>query len=233
MEKYFEKISRCLKRLDDVVILHEVPALDDTVINKLKDFCKDKYQLLRPLAGNNARNFETVVICKLSAKMPVYELDETYRQSVYSVFENYLNRIIVVHSQKKDKLIVGIHIPMNCAEYWDSLIKLHSLLPKDRPIIYIGDINTFKPNTINKRKMYEFMSKGLVDFWLEKGKTHTEQTFKDGSRLDYVFITGKHCNKYRFEVHNYDNKEVMGELSDHSALMLGLPKELEPFKKGD
>ena len=50
---------------------------------------------------------------------------------------------------KTEEMIIGIHIPMDCKDYWDYLIAVHQKLPKDKMIIYIGDLNTYMPGSIN------------------------------------------------------------------------------------
>jgi endonuclease/exonuclease/phosphatase family metal-dependent hydrolase len=119
---------------------------------------------------------------------------------------------------------------------WDSLISLYKNFPKELPVICVGDFNTYTAGRINKRRMYEFMSYGLVDFWLEKGKSHNTDTFNAGTRIDYALVTDKDysalAKKYDMEVDD-STRTGVEPLSDHSAIIIGTPTELKPFRKGD
>lgn len=201
-------------------------------------------------------DFYTAAVCKKGA----YTLDESFAAVA---FEEYRNRVIVLHKTAvRDMYIIGVHIPLNgnsgfsATNYWDSLIELRRIMPKDKPVICMGDLNTCEPGHYSKSRLYEFMSKGFVDFWTEKGYGHNAEAFpeaatyvqvdkktgkKTNERLDYVLVTGKDFAKLniRYDIYTdssvlfidpVTHKERQDGLSDHSAIMLGTPSELEPFK---
>ena len=91
----------------------------------------------------------------------------------------------------------------------------------------MGDFNTYETGRINKRRMYELMSYGLVDFWLEKGESNKRATFNAGTRIDYVLVKDI---DYSALAERYDMEIDVGNdpLSDHSAIIL---KEKTPETK--
>ena len=215
-------ISENINTEDDLVILHEVtPAGYKFMSEKLSD----KFEILSPIIPENTSpRFFTAAVCQKGA----YVLDETYKNNVLCVFEEYSNRVTVLcRAAKKDMTVVGVHIPINGnsgygeTNYWESLMRLHDMLPKDKALIYAGDFNTYSPGTVNKRKLYELMSKGLVDFWLECGGCHNFPTYEKGTRIDLMLVSGKHFDelseKYVMQI---DDTVMKNKLSDHSAIIL-------------
>jgi hypothetical protein len=147
--------------------------------------------------------------------------------------------------EEPTETIVALHAPLeelDCVPFWDSLIRFHRYLHSDIPIYYIGDMNAFLPNKLQKRKMHEFMAEGVEDYWLGTGKSNNSPTHIKGQRLDYVLVSNVRLEKlyqYKdffnksemiYEPKDISDKTQKDGLSDHSAIMLGTPSELEPFK---
>ena len=235
LKPIFTQIDKYLQNDDDVLILQEVPYkfFDNDkkkfeenpclAHEKIKKYCYGKgYDILFPFKSPDSYS-QTVAVFKKGQ----YDYDETYLEYVEGKFKKYRNKIIAVCKKgKKDLRVVGVHIPMNSAEFYDSLIALHRKMPEDIPIFYIGDYNTFDANTVNERKMFAFMSEGLVDLWLKSGKSHKEATFNADTRIDYALITEKDADKYEITAdHDIRTKD---KLSDHSAIIL---KERTPEMK--
>lgn len=62
------------------------------------------------------------------------------------------------------------------------------------------------------------MSEGLIDVWIEKGNPHTKETF-EGTRIDYVLMTGKDFCNSKYEITIDDTIRKQG-YSDHSAIIM-------------
>jgi len=231
-EYYYRYILNHILAEEDLIILHEVPFVKEeeytykgnvkfkrsqdicVVYLELEKYCKDNdLEILKPLTDETAF-FRTIAIFKRGA----YKRSET---DINSVFKQYANRIIALERNiaKTEEMIIGIHIPIDCKEYWNYLIEIHKKLPQDKKIIYVGDLNTYKPGTINKNKFYELLSKGLVDIWLEKGNAHTKETFDAYTRIDYALMTGKDFDNCKYEIAIDDIIRHKG-YSDHSSIIL-------------
>ena len=228
---YFRYIRNHIVMEEDLLVLHEVPFLKEVeytyngkirfkrseeIYNlylELEEYCKENdLEILKPSTKEGAF-FRTIAIFKKGAyKRSLTEIDKEFKQ--------YANRIIALErtNAKTEEMIIGLHIPMDCKDYWDYLIAVHKELPKDKMIIYIGDLNTYMPGSINKNKFYELMSEGLIDVWIEKGNPHTKETF-EGTRIDYVLMTGKDFCNSKYEITIDDTIRKQG-YSDHSAIIM-------------
>lgn len=221
----------------DLFLLHEVPkSFAEQIANEPDTFLAVKdFQGLLPY-NTNKRScpvFYTVAIFKKDS----YTYSDYYKDNLKYTFKTpgggYQNRVIgLISKEKTDEIIVGVHSKLSeheCALYFDSLIRLHQKMPCDKSIIYLGDFNAFTPGRNNKRKLYEFMSEGLVDFWLENGKSNSDTTTNYDTRVDYVLVTDKDFNNLnkKYEMFIDDSVRLNG-LSDHSAIIL---KERTPETK--
>lgn len=228
---YFRYIKTHIVAEEDLLILHEVPFVKEikytdkgktkfkrskeicAVYKELEQYCEDNnLEILEPLTKGGSF-FQTIAIFKIGA----YKRCST---AIDKEFKEYTNRIIALErtAANTEELIVGLHIPKDCKEYWDYLIEVHRKLPKDKRIIYAGDLNTYAPGTINKNKFYELLSEGLIDVWLEMGNVHTKETFAN-TRIDYVLMTGKDFDNSKYEVVIDDIIRKQG-YSDHSAIII-------------
>ena len=229
---YFRYIKNHIITEQDLLVLHEVPFVKEVkyeykgsnffktskevcdIYKELEEYCKENdLEILKPSMKNSAF-FMTVAIFKKGA----YKRSST---EIYNEFKEYHNRIIALErtNAKNEEIIIGLHIPMDCKDYWDYLIAVHKKLPKDKRIIYIGDLNTYMPDTINKNKFYELLSEGLIDVWIEKGNPHTKETFDADTRIDYVLMTGKDFCNSKYEIIIDDTIRKQG-YSDHSAIIM-------------
>ncbi|MCR5021671.1 endonuclease/exonuclease/phosphatase family protein [Ruminococcus sp.] len=223
--RYIEKIISYLNNKDDIVFINEFKGVK-SIVNTLEN----RYEMASYPIGNN--KFVTAAIFSKGA----YKL---YGEKILDEeFGSFRNRVIAV--QRKDdptQIIFGIHIPTydptdkhTSIELWNSIIRVHRRLHEDnRSVIYIGDINTYIPGTVNKSKLYEFMSEGLVDFWIETGHDHNEHTSNFNTRIDYALVTGKDFDKLnkKYDM-TVDHTVRVNGLSDHSAIIL---KERTPETK--
>jgi len=182
----------------------------------LKQFCDEKNFEILPPTTENYSYFRTVAVFKKR----VYGRAST---CIEAMFKNYANRIVALErtADKNAGIIVGVHVPKDCKEYWDSLISVHQKLPENKRIIYIGDLNTYIPGTTNKNNLYRLLSKGLIDIWLETGGTHTRETYDMHMRIDYALMTGKDFDNMKPKMVIDDTIRYQG-YSDHSAIMLKL-----------
>lgn len=232
-------IKNQLEPNDNLLILHEVPKADFNDLKNDSNY-KDYLDIESPENKKNGRPDAVTIAVFYKGK---YEVDETYKQCLLDIFESYNNRVIAVHKVGKySETFVGVHCPENgiasggttVINFWDGLEKFHMSMKKwDKALIYLGDFNTYNPNTLNKRRMYRFMSYGLVDFWLEKGESHNKATYNANTRIDYALVTDKDysalAKKYDMEVNPDNIMEMIGpQLSDHSAIIL---KEKTPETK--
>ena len=255
-------IKRHLVNKQDLIILHEVPdviamEMKGDGINKWLNVDEKaiiKYECLLPYSTAISPNFHTLAIF-MKGK---YEYNETYTNYVPTKFaykgSGFRNRIIALNPKnKKSPIICGVHVCSDKNEspvYFESLIGLHNKFTENKAtkIYYIGDFNAFIPNIINKRKMHDFMALGLEDYWLASGKSNNSPTHLEGARLDYVLTYNKSQFKNLGAYRNYFNtyemivdpenivemsKKSEPLLSDHSAIIIGTPTELKPFRKGD
>lgn len=217
---YYAYITRHLKDEKDLIVLQEVPYKDiDIYSNKiskiylaLKKFCQENnFEILK--APEKNAYFITLAIFKKGAYEECSNIIENH-------FNDYRNRIVALQkAENPDELIIGLHIPKNCEKFWNMLISLHENLPKDKKVTYIGDLNTYAPNTINKNKFYEFLSNGIVDLWLENGNSHTKETSNYLTRIDYALITAKDFSEGKYKITIDDAIRLQG-YSDHSAIIL-------------
>lgn len=230
MQKAFDFILSKLAKHDDLVILNEVPNTKQKNYDVFKKqftafYKKNKLTVIEPL-NCPASYGKTVAICQNGS----YE--QCYDEIIDLEFGSYRNRILAVRgSACPQEIVFGVHIPIyesskqpNSVALWNSLILTHrKISEKGNRIIYIGDINTYQLGTVNKNKLIEFMSEGLVDFWLEKGHSHNRATFNSGARIDYALVTDKDysalAKKYDMEIDD-STREGDKPLSDHSAIIL-------------
>ena len=212
---YYNYIKKHLIEPEDLIILQEVPYNNSDIYTALEEFCENNgLEIIEP---SKKGIIITIAICKKGEYRKLTSI-------VDNTFKDYLSRIIAL--ERKDEIIIGVHIPRYCPEFWDQLIELHEKLPKDKILIYIGDCNTYSPNTVNKNKLYEFLSKGLVDVWLESGNPHTKETFAGKTRVDCVFMTGKDFRTDKYKMIIDDTIREKG-ISDHSAIIF---KESNRYK---
>lgn len=229
---YFRYIRNHIVTEEDLLVLHEVPYVKEVaytykgkrkfkrseeiceVYMELEQYCKEnELEILEPSTKESAF-FRTIAIFNSG----------TYKRCtsiIDSEFKNFANRIIALErtTTKIEEMIIGLHIPEDCNDYWNYLMAVHQKFPKNKRIIYVGDLNTYKPGTINKNKFYELLSKGLIDVWLEKGNAHTKETFDANTRIDYVLITGKNFCNCKYEITIDDDVRKEG-YSDHSAIII-------------
>lgn len=234
---YYTYIREHLVDPEDLIVLHEVPykkeegyssysgeikvtrskSISDIYI-ALEKFCQNNgFEILKP--SEDDAFFITVAIFKKGAY-------RKFSNIIEKTFTEYANRIIVLErtAEHSNEIIIGLHIPAKCEVFWNNLIAFHEKLPEDKRIIYIGDLNTYDPDTINKKKFYEFLSKGLVDVWIENGNSHTKETFEGNTRIDYVLMTGKDFCKGKYKI-TIDDTIRKQEYSDHSAIIMQVSGE--------
>lgn len=48
---------------------------------------------------------------------------------------------------------------MDCKDYFEYLIAVHKELPKDKRIIYVGDLNTYTLGKTNKNNFYKLLTR--------------------------------------------------------------------------
>lgn len=226
---YYDYIFYSVLTENDVLILHEVPYVDEKkytdnngnngykrssnisfVYSELKQYCEEKdFQILTPTTNETAF-FRTISICKKVTKYKPYKIN----------FVEFSNRIIGLFYN--DVLIIGVHIPdssnRNVAKYWEQLNNV-IMNNTSRRILCIGDLNTFKSGTLNKIKLAELMSHDLVDIWLEQGYRHTKTTSDYETRIDYALTSGKKYDSFNMKIYIDDDVRENG-YSDHSALYL-------------
>lgn len=228
---YYKFITDHLREPEDIVVLQEVPyKIDKEYIScgeikyrksiylslvyvDIEVFCAyNGYELIIPV--DNDAFFITVAIFKNGAYKKL-------ANTVEKTFSNYGNRIVALEgvADNSNEIIVGLHIPANCREFWENLIALHEKLPQDKKIIYVGDFNTYSPDTENKIMFDKFLLRGIVDVWVEKGNPNTKSTFVGNTRIDYVLMTAKDFYKGKYEIKIDDSIRDNG-YSDHSAIML-------------
>jgi hypothetical protein len=246
LEPIFNQIDSYLQNEDDVLILQEVPNMFfDNDSKRFKGICSARIKL-----KNHCDSKKIVMLFPVYARFSYartavlfnkgqYIYDENYKNNIVSAFPKYRNKIVAVHPAiDPDFRVVGMHIPAGCSKFYDSLIALHRDMTEDIPTVYIGDLNTYHSETVNKRKLTEFMGEGLKDFWLESGHKHDAEDYPDATtyvhngineRLDYALVTVKGIdklnNKYEMTV---DHSVRINGLSDHSAIIL---KEKTPETK--
>ena len=222
------------EKSDDILLVSEVtPKMIKDISGELS-----KKSLALKISNQKANSYVAAIF-----KEDVYFDDSNL---VSTAFEDFRNQIFVVHNN--DMYIIGAHPPVigvslsSGTNFWDSLIELRRIMPKDIPAICVGDFNTYIPGTVNKRMMYRFMAEGFVDFWIEKGNVHNAEVFpeattyvyvnrgkKHNERLDYVLVTGKDFDKLnkKYDM-TVDHTVRVNGLSDHSAIIL---KEKTPETK--
>lgn len=235
---YFSFIKKHILTDSDILILHEVPFNKENsrkkicvVYEELNQFCAaNEFEILPvpvPEPDRKKCYFKTVAVFKKGA----YETEPTFH---HMTFDSYANRIIAVKrkGEEYDEIIVGLHIPVlkkivryesfeEYEEFWKNLISLHEKFPKNKRIIYVGDLNTYDPGTFNKNKLHKLMSKGVVDVWLEKGNRHEKETCDSQRRIDYVLMTSKDFYERSCNINLEVDDAVRHQgYSDHSALVL-------------
>ncbi len=233
---YYSYITKHLLQPEDVVVLHEVPYIKETkysycgeinfkrsdsiseIYTALEAFCHDNdFEILKPSTDNTF--FTTVAIFKKGA------YKKSSNDIIKKIFIQYAHRIIAlertVHNSKD--IIIGLHIPIDGEDFWNYLRTVHKKLDKNKRIIYVGDLNTYEPNTINKNHFYKFLSEGLIDVWLENGNPHTKETFDGKTRIDYVLMTGKDFCNSKYEITIDDTIREQG-YSDHSSIIMQIYK---------
>ena len=231
-ERYIKKqLNEKFFTENDLIVFQELPYRHGGKKTKRREkfegfLEKNALELLESPFIPDGTDFQTAVVCKKGAYVRV----KSYEDCLTVCFEEYCGRVIAVEkANAPDIRIIGVHMPTNghsdyaATSCWDSLISLYKRFPKELPVICVGDFNTYEAGRINKRRMYEFMSYGLVDFWLEKGHSHNRATFNSGARIDYALVTDKDysalAEKYDMEVDD-STREGDKPLSDHSAIIL-------------
>lgn len=239
---YFQYISEHLVKEEDLLLLHEVPYVKEVeyvncaggtdykkssevseVYKEFEQYCKENDLEIQVPFTEDSSFFRTIAVFQKGAyrRIPIHT-DE--------IFQERRNRILVLERAETDgAVIVGVHIPSDDRKYWDSLMALHQKLPVGRMILYVGDLNTYKPGTINQKKFSQFLSRGLVDVWLKKGYNPAKETYvspESGSpaRLDYVLMTEKDFEDAQCEIRIEDAVREQG-YSDHSAVSVRFLKE--------
>lgn len=116
-------------------------------------------------------------------------------------------------------IIYGTHVPPKYdATYWEELIGFYTRW-KEKKVILIGDFNTFKEDTNNKKKYNELINEGGVDVWMELGNPNETPTEKKyGGRLDYVIVSSQSFDNVQSM--NIDSEIMRDGISDHAALIL-------------
>lgn len=236
---YFSYIKDKLASDEDVVILHEVPYINEAkytdgwgrenyrrieikesnvrdnhlnlTYKELVAFCKSEDLEVLISESSETSFFATIAICKKGT----YEV-----QVLPQEFKDYRKRIIVIN-EKKDpgEIIIGVHANDDDA-YWEQLISLFKTLDmnkNEKKIVIIGDLNVYLPGTPQKRNFHKLLSEGLFDAWIEAGKSNFDSTFVARTRIDYALVSDNGIDSY--EVYKDDSIRSLRK-SDHSAITL-------------
>lgn len=232
---YFRYISDHILTEEDLLILHEVPFVKEKKykdrgeikFKRSEEICKVYLELKEYCEGNGLKILEPSTEEKAFFRTIAIFKKDAYKEAstdIDKVFKECANRIIALERAKET--IIGVHIPQDCKDYWDYLIEVHQKLPRNKRIIYVGDLNTYSSGTINKNKFYELLSKGLIDVWIEKGNPHTKETFDAGTRIDYVLMTGNDFHNDECEIRIDDDIRKQG-YSDHSAIIYDVKSKFQ------
>lgn len=225
--KLIKKIKEYIISEEDIVIIQELPY--ENYDNLQNEFGKE-YVIITPKKTGKAY----FITCAIKKSESLWNINEDVNfQFPQELVENkgisywrsnFKNRIVEI--KVGDIYVLGVHIPdaekrSGALSLWDELIKYYIVCTYfDKKVVIIGDMNVYMSGTVQKRKYYEFLQQGALDYWIESTEENGEKhnadrsTHKSGSRVDYALVSPNMKELITsFEI-------IDEELSDHSWIKM-------------